>query len=414
MTTWLADFTERTDLNKYPIALRTEGGIGFRLPDGSVESSFVGHPVHYESNREWKPITLDYIPSTGEFDGSWFGWDGEAITYCGYVLFKPQSITFNGIARNLKFLRLDNKLISDVAGVGTFEIVITESGCRQILTIPDPIEGELSFQVSQTAGWEKYLYINERRIVGTDVVGEVYQLTTDMTYPIVIDPDYSGTTGDGYVTGTNATYATARSTSTAYDIAATTIWVGQVTGYDVHRSFIKMDTSGIPDTDTVSQVNLKLVCTTDNSTVADFDVVIRKHDWSGQDPLAAGTREAAYDGCLSASSDNNIWRNTSGMSINTQYTSGNLDTARVSKTGYTYYSLISSRDISSTVGGGNEYIRIASQDHGTSGYRPVLTVVHAAGGWANITKVNGVVSASVSKVNNVAVASISKINGVAV
>jgi len=35
-------------------------------------------------------------------------------------------------------------------------------------------------------------------------------------------------------------------------------------------------------------------------------------------------------------------------------------------------------------------------------------------GWANITKVNGVASASIAKVNSVAVASISKINGVSV
>ena len=38
----------------------------------------------------------------------------------------------------------------------------------------------------------------------------------------------------------------------------------------------------------------------------------------------------------------------------------------------------------------------------------------ASGGWANISKINGVASSSVAKVNGVAVASISKINGVAV
>lgn len=35
-------------------------------------------------------------------------------------------------------------------------------------------------------------------------------------------------------------------------------------------------------------------------------------------------------------------------------------------------------------------------------------------GWTNITKVNGIASASVSKVDGVAVASISKLNGVSV
>ena len=44
--------------------------------------------------------------------------------------------------------------------------------------------------------------------------------------------------------------------------------------------------------------------------------------------------------------------------------------------------------------------------------RPAKTPI--TGGWANISKVNGVAVAAIAKVNGVAVAAISKFNGVAV
>lgn len=381
MGAWITDFMEKTDLNKYPVALRTEGGIGFQV-GRDVVSNFVGYPVHYVENRELKPITLDWIPSTGEFEGSWYGWDGENVTYCGYVLFKPQSVTFNGVARPLNFFRSGNRLISDVAGVGTYEIIVSEAGCRELLTIPDPIEGELSFQVSQAPGWEEYLYIHPRKMLGSDLTGDVYQLTLDMSYPVVIDPDYAGTTDDGRISGADTNYTTARANSSALVTGGTSLTLGQLlsggVNYNVYRNYLKIDTSGIPDTDSITQVNMKLVVVSDFSAT-DFDIVIKKYNWSAQDPLTAGTREAAYDGCLAATADDNIWRNTSGMAINTQYTSGNLSTAWPSKTTYTYYGLNSSRDVSATAPTGNEYVEVASQDHATSGYRPVLTVTHAAG-----------------------------------
>jgi len=413
MGTWLANFIEQTDLNKYPVALRTEGGIGVQEVR-DVVSSFVGHPVHYEESREMKPITLNWIPSTGEFEGSWFGWDmiKKCPTYCGYELYTPKAIIWNGIAYPLNFLRLENRMIADIP-IGTYEIIYSEWGMNEVVTIPEPVEGTLEFDAPEKTGWDDYLYINPRHIVGGEQSGNVFALTKDMTYPVTIDPDYSGVTGDGYMTGNNATYGTARSTSTSFASTLTTIAIGQMTGYYIFRGLLKFDTSSIPDADTISQVNLKAVCTT-NASTTDFDVVIQKQNWSAQDPLAAGTREAAYDGCLAATADDNIWRNTNGISTLTQYTSGNLSVSWPSKTTYTYYGLISSRDVSATAPTGNEYIEIASQENATSGYRPVLTVTHAAGGWTNITKVNGIASSGIAKVNGVAVASISKINEIAV
>ena len=201
------------------------------------------------------------------------------------------------------------------------------------------------------------------------------------TYPVVIDPDFSGDAGDGVVFGKNPTYATARSTAFTYDTSSVSNRVGQignVTGggnYYVYRLFLKFDTSAIGGGSTVNQVNLSLVAVADNSS-ADFDVEINKGGWSGsEDPVGAGNMETVFDNILAATKDV-TWRNTSGMSLNTQYTSPNMDTSHIEKAGTTYYSLISAEDVANSTPGAStpEHIDIAMQDHGTSGYRPVLTI----------------------------------------
>jgi len=122
---------------------------------------------------------------------------------------------------------------------------------------------------------------------------------------------------------------------------------------------------------------MKLVCVEDYSPV-DFDVEIVKQDWSAQDPIGAGNMEAAYDNCLAGVLDA-IWRNTAGISIGTQYTSPNLDISRINKTGLTYYSLRSSRDKNAVppTGEDTETIILATANHATPAYRPVLTVLYS-------------------------------------
>jgi hypothetical protein len=81
--------------------------------------------------------------------------------------------------------------------------------------------------------------------------------------------------GSGGIYGTNAVYATARSTCSVI-YSGDKYYVGQsataVPVYYVYRWFLKFDTSTIPDGDTITQVNLKMVALEDNSE-PDFDVV---------------------------------------------------------------------------------------------------------------------------------------------
>lgn len=192
-----------------------------------------------------------------------------------------------------------------------------------------------------------------------------------------VGADYLCSTNDGFINGWHKTsYAIARSTSDNFTTTDTRLYLGQALDgyYYIYRAFLKFDTSAIPDGDTVTQVNLKMVCGEDLSSI-NFDVQIVKQNWSDQDPLSNANREVAYDNCLAGNLDDNIWRNTNGIVINTQYASGNLNTAWINKTGPTYYSLRSSRDYGNNTPTGYELLVLWSQDCPTIAYRPILTVV---------------------------------------
>jgi len=173
------------------------------------------------------------------------------------------------------------------------------------------------------------------------------------------------------VSGTHAVYATARTTSTSF--SDTHLYVGQYSsgGYSVQRGFLKFDTSSIPDSGILTSATIGLTIYDDGSDT-DFDVDIIKQDWSSQDPITDGNRETAFDNCLSGTKDV-TWRNTSGASTDTRYTSPSLDTTQISKTGATYYSMRSSRDYAGTTPTGNEYVDLYPYS-ASSSYRPLLTV----------------------------------------
>ncbi len=222
-----------------------------------------------------------------------------------------------------------------------------------------------------------------------DSAGQAWLADPARQYPVVIDPDYSATADDGYVMGsdTSGSYATARSTSTAYNSFDSyyDVQVGQsyvsfrgVT-IGVYRGYLKFDTSRIITSSTITQVNLKATVKSDSS-YADFDVQIVKLNWSGQDPITDNNRETFFDNCLSGSADSNILFNTNGISPDTSYTSGNLDTSYPSKGigAYTYYCLRSSQDYSNVEPTDYENVSLYGQETITASSRPILTIAHTA------------------------------------
>ncbi len=201
------------------------------------------------------------------------------------------------------------------------------------------------------------------------------------SYPVTIDPDFAGTTADGSVSGSGLTYTGARNTADAVGTTQVAGTVGQklvsVT-YTVLRSFLEFTTSSIPDSAVINQVNLTMVMITDNSAV-DFTTNVIDYNWNANDPLTTSNMEAAYDGCLAATSDNS-WKNSSNVVINTQYASANLSTSWITKDtsygGSTYYCLSSNKDTNNTAPAGREDINLATADNTNAAYKPFLTITY--------------------------------------
>ena len=200
-----------------------------------------------------------------------------------------------------------------------------------------------------------------------------------VVYPVVLDPDtYYGEDTDGEIYGDNADYATAHATADAIYAGVVLFDVGQTNDYYVMRAYVEFDTSGIAADQIVTRATLTLTANLDKSST-DFDILIYMFDWVS--PLTAGNMEANYDGALAATAGSVIWRNTSGMALDTPYVSPVLATSWINPAGCTRYALLSSRDAAANQPpggpGGNEYINIHSQTCAVAAHRPYLTIYTA-------------------------------------
>ena len=362
-TDGLDGYLVKADKLNHKVRLKSDGGRRW-YPRRNVESEYLtfGIPQFWSRNK-W-----------GNFGFSGWSVDGKTIT-----LETKQNVTikihslWNGIKIDwvLNNANAPVRMRYPVAltGITESEGVLygadnTELGRLTPTTAIDANEVELLCSGGYANGYVEF---------SADVTGAVF--------PVVIDPDFAGESSFGYVQGYyQGDYSIARSTATSVLTTALSIQnrtAAQAKSY-IQRSFIQFDTSDIGATSTVTQVNLRMVL--ENIALAGtVDVQIAKYNWSSCDPLASGNMETAYDGCLAASRDDSIWCNLSGKSTNTQYTSGNLSTEWVSKTGITYYGLQSSADYAGT-GASGEWIGIAAPTNATESYRPCLIVAYSAGG----------------------------------
>lgn len=182
---------------------------------------------------------------------------------------------------------------------------------------------------------------------------------------------------DGYVRGQHAVYATAHATSTSVDIT-NPIVVGQhftAAIYYCSRGLLKFNTTLIGAGSEIVSATMTLVPTIIDGPTRNFDISIVKYNWSANDPLSAGNKEAAFDGVIAAIQDV-VFRNTSGMVIGTPYTSPPLDPTWINKTGPTYYGLVSSLDQAASAPSGAEQIRFGSANDSLPANLPILTVVY--------------------------------------
>jgi 5-hydroxyisourate hydrolase-like protein (transthyretin family) len=426
MPNWVRDYlTRHPELADRPVYKRGRYGLHTVRPDGQVEAHISLRPVHYrDAHGDWQPIDTDLVQQPdGSFRGTGVpvtlhpdgrvalddGAYGQQTTRIGF--FDPATRTFSG-AYALPAGTVQGNTIRRDQGRYHHVLTLTSSGLVEELVIDSrpPLGGHAGewvvletvvsgvslpdgwldspfehggFQFPVPVVWDARGRPAPARRYARTVGGTQYVYTgipvswlTSAQYPVVIDPDFTAHSGDACLQVNGATYADTRTGSVEW-VGGASLWLGQYyTGdhYEVYRVALKFDTSGIGTGNEVQQVNLTLNCSEDES-VTDFDVQIVQCDWSAYDPLGYGNGTAALAAILNADLDDNIWRGTSGLSINTDYTSGNLDPTWVNRTGYTYYGLLSSRDRSGTTPTGSEGIRLRPTEDGW--HPPVLTVVYS-------------------------------------
>jgi hypothetical protein len=376
-----------------PVYKRAKHGIHFDKGHGEVLANFVGKPCHFQDGGIWKAIDTKLLLGGDGFYG---------CPHSPVRIHKDGHVKING-TNYQQYTELpsatglvDNDRIVRTFSFGEQRMWVTEDGYHSEIQLNRiPTLAEARKVITSESGTLSKSYLKSLT-TATDANGAVHTVTTlsafrtwlaSAVFPVVIDPDFAGIATDEWITGYDAAdYAVARSTKDERGGVTSNLYIGQNKGaagptlFQVWRAYIAFDTSSIGATSTVTQDNMKLTVLADNSTV-DFDVQIAKYDWSAWNGGSDSAKmEVAYDGCLAADADDSIWRNTNGISQNTQYTSGNLSTAWVSKTGTTYYGLRSSRDVAATEPAGAEHIRVCSANHATESYRPVLTVLYTGAG----------------------------------
>lgn len=367
------------DLTGLPVAKRAKHGIHFQKGD-QIEAHFVGKPCHFQENGIWKPIDTALLATA---DG-WYSSPHSDVVIHPDGRMRVRNSDYQQFTElpSAKAGRLDgDKIIREFPG-GEQHLIMKEDGFREEIHVFKPTFKIEKF-IAKTAGNLPSKY-RAHPVTAEDAEGNVYEYKENVAefgawldkavYPVVIDPDFttSGSFADYYWAGKNADYATARSTAwnTFWSSAFNNLLIGQNfdgSNYWVYRVYLAFDTSSIDDGETISQSNLKLTYKADSSSI-DFDVQIAK------------ISTVNYAGALSATLDDNIWGNGNGKTLNTQYTSGNLSTAWINKTGLTKYALRSSRDSDNTAPTGSEYCSVYDYETATESYRPVLTVTYSAGG----------------------------------
>lgn len=375
MSNWAAYKEKEIGL---PVFKRAKHGIHFDAGKGLVQAEFAGKPCHYFDGKEYKAIdTRPLLRKDGTF----------GCAHSDVIIHTDGTVQVGDYTQRAALIypgkiSVDGDRIARPFSGGVQYLYITENGFRQeivlekmpdlrkVSALVDSVKGilptkytasSLSLKDSSTAELSDFVQVDSKSLAS---------VLEAARYPVVIDPDFAGGTADGHIISQSKTYSTAHTVGTA-GTTAETISIGQriqpAEYFRCTRGYLLFDTSSIGAGSTVTQVNLVISLYGDYST-QDFTVLICKQDWS------AGLDNTRFVATLTADLDDADFGDSSGYSH--PLTSGNLSTSWVSKTGTTYYSLISDRDRAGTQPGGNEYILTETADRTVESRRPVLTVAY--------------------------------------
>jgi hypothetical protein len=182
-------------------------------------------------------------------------------------------------------------------------------------------------------------------------------------------------TGDGNVESNSTVYSTARAGNNL--VTATALRVGQTlagSSYYVEETFIRFDTSSIPDSAVISSVVLSLWCIVDNSTTNfvaearsdDWGTTLETTDWVAGADLASKTLLATFA--------------ISGITVgayNAFTESGTDFQSAINKTGETRFLVSSDRTRTNTTPTDDEYVAFRNQAFAGTTQDPKLVVTYS-------------------------------------
>ena len=369
-------------LTGLPVVKRSRNSIHFDKGNGEIVANFSGAPCHYEENGEWKPIDTKLLLLPDGFYGS---------PHSDVKIHKDGRVKAGGYQQKSALVDakegvVDGDKIVREFKFGTQYLYMKEDGFRQetVITRP-PTTAEAKYLIASESGELPSKY-KRSDITAVDADGAVHEFVNlgqfkkwldAAAYPVTIDPDFSTIPSIDYcILGNGSDYTSARNTAAGLNWTGYNT-TGRAATFNTTRSYLKFDTSSIDDEVTISQVNLKLTNQTSYGSQSD-NICIAKYNWSSVDPITNSNKETPYDGILLADLDDGIFH-SNNMSANTQYTSENLSTTWINKTGYTYYGLISSNDYNNVPVTDNGHSNLYRYNHATESYRPVLTVTYTTG-----------------------------------
>lgn len=184
-------------------------------------------------------------------------------------------------------------------------------------------------------------------------------------------------TDDGHIQGTGVGYASARATSSAHDDSSATMITGQtVSGpvYAVYQSFLRFDTSSIPDDATITAATINVYLTAYNDAGGTFEVYVYRYAWAS---TLAANREANYDAANAGSGTLEMTLlDTSEVPATGEYKSQPVDTAGINKSGYSSYYLAANVVLLAIEPGGAQTSTWATADASGTSTDPYLEITY--------------------------------------
>lgn len=419
MANWVADYFEQhPDVAGLPVAARHRHSLHVHRRGRRQLALVTGAPMHYfaPASRQWLPLDTRLkrrADGTYAAPGLPFVLSPDGGVRLADGAYRQRSWRV-GIFANGRFSEIgrlgqgrphQDRLIRE-AGIFRHETILTPSGLREELTVlespaVDATPGSLlvletllplggfpdgwmdepsSGKVRFPRGWAQdaagrriplMRWVNEKRMVS----GVPFEWLTQAAFPVVIDPDVeiTGHAADGWMEGPNP------STSSTHDSAGININVGSLTfgsAPHVWRGYVKFDTSSLGTGAIVEQANLKMYPFALGAYIP-WTIYVRQYNWSANDPMASGTREAAWDGLLAAGNAALLATSTNPAGLHV--VSQNLPTDWIQVEGHTYYGLWCNQEgyaFPNNLGGYHQY---SSASHTTPIQRPLLMLEYLAG-----------------------------------